>query len=50
MGYLWEGLYTGLSIAFQHKGNVIIFTGTYNSPSDQIVEDFEGIVASIMLK
>ena len=47
IAYLWEGLYQGASIAFEHGTNVIIFTGTYNGPDDQILKDFETAVASI---
>lgn len=50
IGYIWQGLYQGLSIALENGTSVIILTGTYNSPSDQIVKDFEGVAASFTMQ
>lgn len=48
--YQWDGLYRGTSIAFEHKDNIVVLSGTYMEPSDAIRTDFEAIAQNIELQ
>jgi hypothetical protein len=45
--YYWNGEVGGENVAFALRGNVIIFSGTYNDQSDPIKKDFDTLVRSI---
>lgn len=38
--YDWDGLYQGTTLTLLHEGNVLVFTGTYNDPTDIERGDF----------
>lgn len=48
--YAWDGLYRGETVLFEHDRRIIAASVTYNSPTDNILKDFEDIVRSIELK
>ena len=45
--YAWDGLYQGLSIVVPHGGDILMVSVTYDSPDDQIFEDFNYLVDSV---
>ncbi len=46
--YTWDGLYQGTSLATTYKGNVILFTVTYNGETDlKKRSDFTDLIASV---
>jgi hypothetical protein len=47
LAYAWDGLYPSTSIVFNHKKQIFMVSVGQNSPTDQIVKDFPGVVASI---
>lgn len=47
--YEWQGLYNGVSIVFEHAGNIVHATMSYDSPDSVIVEDFYDIMGSLDL-
>ena len=47
--YRWSGLYEGYTVAFSHRDSIVAVSGTYLTPSDAIVEDFESVLSSIRL-
>lgn len=47
--YRWSGLYEGHTVAFNHRDSIIAVSGTYLTPSDAIVKDFESVLFSIRL-
>jgi hypothetical protein len=47
MAYAWDGLYPSTSIVFSHKKQIFMISVGQNAPTDQIVKDFPGVVASI---
>lgn len=47
--YPWSGLYQATSIVFPHASRIYMMSVTYDAPSDLIVKDFAGIVASVQL-
>ena len=50
ISYIWSGLYNGRSVAFSSGDNIFIFTGTYDSPEDQIKKDFDVFLGTIKIK
>ena len=47
--YRWDGLYRGESYALAHKGNIVVFSATYNATDDQIRKDFAQVLSSVSL-
>lgn len=50
LSYRWSGLYEGNSVVFVHKGNVIMMSVTFLSPTDPIVDIFESILETTTLE
>ncbi len=48
--YRWDGLYPGESIVIAHKGNIVVFSATHLSPDDQIRQDFNRLLGSVVLQ
>jgi hypothetical protein len=48
--YNWGGEIYGENLVFEHNGNVVIFTGEYNQPSDPIKKDFDALIKTITIK
>jgi predicted PurR-regulated permease PerM len=48
--YTWDGLYRGESTVLEHKGNILMFSVTTLTPTDQIRYDFDGLLSSVTLK
>jgi hypothetical protein len=48
--YAWSGLYEAHVVAFERPGAIVAITGTYITPTDAIVADFEAVVQSVELK
>lgn len=49
LAFRWSGLYEGRSIAFEHRGWIIVASVTYMSPDDAIVAAFESLMGSMTL-
>lgn len=47
IAYVWDGLYRSTTIVFPHKSQMYMLSVGYNSPTDQIRQDFPKVVASI---
>lgn len=47
ISYSWDGLYQGRSVAFMHKGNLILISGTYNVVEDEIYQAFDKVIESM---
>lgn len=47
--YHWDGLYQGESTVIAHKDNIVVFSATSLSPSDQIRNDYGKILGSVVL-
>ncbi len=45
--YRWSGLYEGNSVVFTHKDNIVMMSVTFLTPQDQILTDFETLLATI---
>jgi hypothetical protein len=50
ISYNWDGLYRGRSIAFIHRDNVVIVSGTYLEEGDDVYLAFDRVVSSIRLR
>jgi hypothetical protein len=48
--YNWDGLYSGKSIVFEHKGFIVHASVTYMSETDKIKTDFDNLIANLTLK
>jgi hypothetical protein len=48
--YVWDGLYTGASVVFQHKSRIVMASVTTMSPTDPIATDFARILDSLELQ
>ena len=47
--YDWSGEVYGENLVFSLRGNVVIFTGTYGDPNDQIKKDFDALIKTITI-
>ncbi len=50
LSYRWSGLYEGNSVVLSHKGNIIMMSTTFLSPTDPIVDIFESILETTTLE
>lgn len=48
--YTWDGLYRGESTVIEHRDNVVVFSVTTMTATDQIRYDFDGVLSSVTLK
>jgi len=48
--YSWDGLYQGDSVALSHRDNILVFSATYNAPSDKTIQDFPKILETVELQ
>lgn len=47
--YTWSGLYEGVTAALKHRDYALLFSATFNSPTDSILEDFRTLLDSVRL-
>ena len=48
VGYEWDGLYRGRTIAAVHQGNIFVLSGTYLEKDDSAYRDFDTLVRSFV--
>ncbi|MFZ2151970.1 MAG: hypothetical protein WAV09_02560 [Minisyncoccia bacterium] len=48
VGYEWDGLYRGRTIAVVHQGNIFVLSGTYLEKDDSVYRDFDALVRSFV--
>lgn len=48
VGYEWDGLYRGRTIAAVHQGNIFVLSGTYLEKDDSVYRDFDTLVRSFV--
>jgi hypothetical protein len=47
--FSWDGLYVGETIAVEHRGNILAFSGSHIHPDDPIRNDFNSLIGSVRL-
>ncbi|HZS42712.1 MAG TPA: hypothetical protein VFA52_00620 [Candidatus Paceibacterota bacterium] len=47
--YSWQGLYNGRTTVFEHLGNIIALSVTYDAPTDAILLDYNDLLNTIKL-
>lgn len=50
IAYPWEGLYQGRTVAFAHRGRIVLVTVTYDSPEDGILAAYRQVLESLRLE
>ncbi len=49
VSYKWDGLYQGESVVFAHGDSIVMFSVTYQTPTDPIRIDFANLLATVKL-
>lgn len=47
LSYTWDGLYRGKSTVATHRDSIIMVSGQFMTPEDQIVKDYEQVISSL---